>query len=123
MADQTHGPQCPAALSAAFEILGKRWNGVILGVLIEDDAGFADLNRGLAGSISDSVLSARLAELTELGLIERLVIDGPPVAVRYSLTASGRALVPALDMLSNWAKDHLDTEAIHAGAEKTPVRS
>lgn len=102
-----HGPRCDAALSAAFEILGKRWNGVILGVLAEDDARFADLSRGLGGSISDSMLSARLAELTELGLISRVVVEGPPVSVRYSLTASGRALIPALNSLGTWAQDHL----------------
>lgn len=110
-AEPAHGPQCDAGLSAAFEILGKRWNGVILGVLAEGDAGFADLSRGLSGAISDSVLSARLAELTELGLVGRVVIDGPPVAVRYSLTASGRALIPALDAIGAWAKHHLQAEA------------
>jgi len=107
MAGCADGPHCDASLSAAFEILGKRWNGVILGVLAEDDARFADLSRGLSGAISDSVLSSRLAELTEFGLVERVVIDGPPVAVRYSLSDAGRALIPALDALAGWARDHL----------------
>jgi len=102
-----HGPHCDAALSAAFEILGKRWNGVILGVLAEDDARFVDLTRGLSGAISDSMLSARLAELAELGLVSRAVIDGPPVSVRYSLTPAGRALIPSLSSLGQWAQEHL----------------
>jgi len=105
-----HGPRCDAALSAAFEILGKRWNGVILGVLAEDDARFADLSRGLGGAISDSMLSSRLAELTDLGLISRVVIDGPPVSVRYSLTTAGRALIPSLNSLGEWAQGHLRLE-------------
>ncbi|UDY23720.1 winged helix-turn-helix transcriptional regulator [Nocardioides sp. Kera G14] len=101
-------PQCDASLSAAFGILGKRWNGVIIGVLAEGDAGFADLSRGLGSQISDSVLSSRLTELSELGLISREVTAGPPVSVHYSLTESGRALIPALDALAGWAKLHLE---------------
>ncbi len=105
---ESHGsPHCDASLSAAFGILGKRWNGVILGLLAEGDARFADLSRGLEVAISDSVLSSRLAELTELGLIERHVIDGPPVSVRYSLSDSGTALIPALDALAAWASSYL----------------
>lgn len=101
------GPHCDAALSDAFAIVGKRWNGVILGVLGEADAGFADLSRGVGAQISDSVLSSRLAELTELGLIERVVHEGPPISVRYGLTDSGRAIIPALDALAGWAREHL----------------
>jgi DNA-binding HxlR family transcriptional regulator len=99
--------QCDASLSAAFGILGKRWNGVILGVLAEGDARFADLARGL-GAVSDSMLSSRLSELGEMGLVERVVIEGPPVAVRYSLTDSGRALIPALNAVADWARLHLE---------------
>jgi DNA-binding HxlR family transcriptional regulator len=101
------GPSCDAALSSAFTILGKRWNGVILGVLADGGAGFADLSRGLGSQISDSMLSGRLTELAEMGLIERAVAPGPPVSVRYSLTPGGRALIPALDALASWARLHL----------------
>ena len=114
---QAHGPRCDAGLSAAFAILGKRWNGVILGVLVEDDAGFADLRRGLSGAISDSVLSARLCELAQFGLVERVVIDGPPLAVRYSLTEAGRALVPTLEALGEWARTHLEPSHQANGAQ------
>lgn len=113
VANDHDGPRCDAALSSAFEILGKRWNGVILGVLAEDDAGFAELRRGLEGSISDSMLSARLAELTDLGLATRCVLDGPPLAVRYSLTPAGRALIPALNALGDWAQEHLTQQQVH----------
>ena len=54
-----HEPRsCDASLSRAFEFLGKRWNGVLLGTLIQGPAGFAELKRGLG--ISDSMLSDRL---------------------------------------------------------------
>ena len=51
-----------AALARAFEFLGKRWNGVVLGNLREGPLGFRALSRAIGG-ISDSVLSDRLADL------------------------------------------------------------
>lgn len=104
-----HEPRaCDAALSRAFEFLGKRWNGVLLGTLIQGPAGFAELKRGLG--ISDSMLSDRLVELTRAGLVERAVDAGPPVAVSYALTENGRAVLPALQALTTWARENLTAE-------------
>ncbi len=107
MSDPCHEPRgCDAALARAFEFLGKRWNGVILGTLATGPAGFAVLRRAVAG-ISDSVLSERLSELAAAGLVQRSVDQGPPIAVEYALTSSGQALVPALDALTTWAANNL----------------
>ncbi len=83
------------ALARAFGFLGKRWNGVILGTLLNGPAGFSELKRAVGG-ISDSVLSERLTELAGgAGLVTRSVDAGPPIAVEYELTASGgQALLP-----------------------------
>ena len=77
-----------AALVAAFSVLGKRWNGVLLGTLATGSASFSELRRALGG-ISDTVLSERLSELAHCELISREVDGGPPVAVRYGLTDRG----------------------------------
>jgi DNA-binding HxlR family transcriptional regulator len=98
--------RCDAALSHAFQVLGKRWNGMILGSLIEAPGGFAEIRRGLGG-ISDSVLSDRLSELTAAGLVLREVDPGPPVSVRYRLSPGGEALAPVLRDLMTWAREHL----------------
>jgi DNA-binding HxlR family transcriptional regulator len=95
-----------AALARGFALLGKRWNGLILGSLRSGPTGFRQLSRVL-GNVSDSVLSERLAELTGAGLVVRHVDEGPPVAVTYELTASGRALIPALEQIAEWAQQHL----------------
>jgi DNA-binding HxlR family transcriptional regulator len=95
-----------AALARAFEFLGKRWNGVVLGNLSEGPAGFSELSRA-TGGISDSVLTERLSELTAAGLVKRTVDHGPPLAVSYALTARGEALIPALHQISLWAEEHL----------------
>jgi DNA-binding HxlR family transcriptional regulator len=102
-----HEPRaCDAALTRAFEFLGKRWSGVILGVLREGPAGFAELRRAVGG-ISDSMLSDRLVELTQAGVITRDVSAGPPIAVVYQLSSAGEALVPAMRELSTWAEKNL----------------
>jgi DNA-binding HxlR family transcriptional regulator len=95
-----------AALGRAFEFLGKRWNGVLLGTLRNGPAGFRELSRAIDG-ISDSVLSDRLTDLAAAGLITRTVDDGPPLAVSYALTNRGKALLPALEQITLWAQEHL----------------
>ncbi|GAA0439662.1 hypothetical protein Aca07nite_48670 [Actinoplanes capillaceus] len=95
-----------AALSRAFEFLGRRWNAAVLGKLHDGPVGFRELSRGIDG-ISDSVLSNRLSSLVSAGLIVRAVDEGPPVSVSYTLTEAGRALMPALDQIALWANEHL----------------
>jgi DNA-binding HxlR family transcriptional regulator len=98
--------QCDRALARAFDFLGKRWNGMILGTLSTGPAGFAELRRSLA-TITDSVLSDRLTELTAAGLVSRVITDTKPPGVSYALTSSGMALTPVLDGLSKWAACNL----------------
>ena|SRR5438034_5770141 len=94
------------ALVRAFDLLGKRWTGVVLGTLSGGPVGFRALGRAVDG-ISDSMLSERLSELGAAGLLTRTVSEGPPLSVTYSLTVAGRALLPALGQISRWADEHL----------------
>lgn len=100
---------CDQSLARAFTVLGKRWNGVLIGVLIDGPASFTQLARSIDG-ISESVLSDRLSELAQTGLLSRSVHAGPPVTVTYELTSRGQALVPALRELARWATDSLPAE-------------
>src|SRR3977135_340092 len=99
-----------AALGRAFEFLGKRWNGVLLGTLRNGPAGYRELSRAIDG-ISDSVLSDRLSDLAAAGLITRTVDEGPPLAASYALTDRGKALPPALQQITLWAEEHLVDES------------
>lgn len=101
---------CDAAVTLAFSVLGKRWNGMILSSLGGGPSTFVALRRAVAG-ISDTVLSDRLAELVEAGLVSRAVDPGPPVAVSYALTEGGRGLLPILDQLGTWASENLEVRA------------
>src|SRR6202035_3315519 len=102
--------QCDAALTSVFAVLGKRWTGVVIGVLLERPARFAEIARAIPG-ITESMLSARLTELKDAGLLTREVIEGPPIASLYRLTPSGEALRPALVALGEWAQAHLGVTA------------
>ena len=95
-----------AALVRAFDLLGRRWTGVVLGTLSGGPAGFRALSRAVEG-ISDSVLSDRLNALCNAGLATRTVDEGPPISVDYELTDAGRALLPALEQITRWAEQHL----------------
>jgi DNA-binding HxlR family transcriptional regulator len=97
------------SLKRAFVFLGRPWNASVLGALSSGPAGFREISRSIDG-ISDSVLSNRLASLTEADLLSRTVDEGPPVSVTYELTDAGRALMPALHQISAWAAQHLPEE-------------
>ncbi|WP_193105400.1 helix-turn-helix domain-containing protein [Brachybacterium sp. FME24] len=93
---------CDEAVTLAFSVLGKRWNGMIVATLGSGSTSFVALRRAVSG-ISDSVLSDRLAELALAGLVTRTVDAGPPVTVSYALTPSGESLLPILEQLGSWA--------------------
>lgn len=98
---------CDAAVTLAFSVLGKRWNGMIVSALGNGSSTFVALRRAVAG-ISDTVLSERLTELADTGLVARTVDAGPPVTVSYALTAGGSGLLPILDQLGSWASATLE---------------
>ena len=97
---------CDTAITLAFSVLGKRWNGMILGVLGTGAASFVALRKAVSG-IGDTVLSERLIELVEVGLVRRIVTEGPPISVSYELTPAGEEVVPTLSQLGEWAKRNL----------------
>ena len=94
------------ALARAFSVLGKRWMGLVVGSLSVGPVGFRELSRLIVG-VSDSVLSDRLSELCLMGMATRTVAPGPPVSVTYSLTEAGEGLLPALNLIAEWADKFL----------------
>jgi DNA-binding HxlR family transcriptional regulator len=96
------GEVCPD-FHAAIELIGKRWTGAIVCALTERPMRFGELAKAVPG-LSDRLLSQRLRELEEEGLVQRDVEAGTPVRVTYSLTAVGSELSPAIRELRVWAK-------------------
>jgi DNA-binding HxlR family transcriptional regulator len=93
---------CPH-FHAAIELIGKRWTGAIVSALTEGPQRFADLVRAVPG-LSDRLLSQRLRELEQEGLVEREVEAGTPVRVTYSLSEKGADLGPTISELESWAR-------------------
>src|SRR3954449_3436443 len=99
-------PACCSLYHRAIELVGKRWTGAILLVLMDGPLHFSGI-RQLVPELSDRLLSERLKELEAEGIVERRVLDGSPVRVEYSLTSKGEALEPALRALKQWAHENL----------------
>jgi DNA-binding HxlR family transcriptional regulator len=97
---------CCGLYHRAVELVGKRWTGAILEVLLDGPLRFSEV-RGLVPDLSDRLLSERLKELEAEGIVERRVDAGAPIRVDYALTEKGRALEPALSALKVWARDWL----------------
>ena len=86
----------------AIELIGRRWTGAIISLLLQSRCRFAAL-RDAIPEITDRMLSERLQELESEGIVERTVIPETPVRVEYSLTKKGRALAAAVEAISEWA--------------------
>jgi DNA-binding HxlR family transcriptional regulator len=94
--------ECCALYHRAVELVGKRWTGAILLVLLDGPLRFSEI-RHLVPDLSDRLLSERLKELEAEDIVERRVLDGSPVRVEYGLTGKGLALEPAVRALKSWA--------------------
>ncbi len=97
---------CCTQYHRAIEMVGKRWTGAILLVLMDGPLRFSEV-KVLVPDLSDRLLSERLKELEVEGIVERHVEGGQPVRVKYSLTPKGQALEPAVRALKAWANAHL----------------
>ena len=93
---------CPYFHEAA-ELIGRRWNAVILRALLHGRSHFNEIKRAIP-KLSPRMLSERLKELERAGLIDREVIPTVPVRTRYRLTEQGRQLSPVFDAIEIWAK-------------------
>ena len=85
------------------ELAGRKWNAAILLAGARGARRFSEYQQLVEG-ISDRLLSARLKELEQEGLVLREVQPTTPVSIRYSLTQSGLQLISLLHPLVNWSK-------------------
>lgn len=115
-----HTPTLCARFHRASELIGRRWTGAIIYVLLKTRCRFATL-RDAIPDITDRMLSERLQELEQEGILERTVVPATPVRVEYALTRKGRALVGAIDAIGVWAEKWMDLEQ-PAETEPRPAR-
>jgi DNA-binding HxlR family transcriptional regulator len=106
---QARGNCCPM-YHEAVELVGRRWTGAILRVLMDGPLRFSEVAQSIP-ELSDRLLSERMKELEARGLVKRTVISGPPLQVRYELSEMGQELEPALVELQSWARRWLGSRA------------
>ncbi|HEU4326440.1 MAG TPA: helix-turn-helix domain-containing protein [Roseiflexaceae bacterium] len=106
----------------AVEIIGKRWTGLIIKVLLRGPMRFHELADQLE-VVSDRMLSERLKELEQEQVIERRVFPDAPVRVEYRLTEKGRALAPVVEALEAWSARWVEPVDLHTAQVHADVRS
>ena len=93
---------CPR-FQFAIELIGRRWVGAILRVLVAGPARFNEILTAVPG-LSDRLLSERLRELEEQGVVARTVAAERPVRVTYELTSCGRSLEEVVEAVGAWSE-------------------
>jgi DNA-binding HxlR family transcriptional regulator len=91
----------PCGIARALDVLGDRWALLVVRELIFGPKRFHQLRTGLDG-VSPNVLSQRLRDLEDAGLVRREMLDPPASVAVYDLTDRGRAVEPVLIELGRW---------------------
>jgi len=104
MATRTYGQYC--GFARALEVVGERWAMLVIRDLLVGPKRFTDLHNGLPG-IPTNVLTARLKELEQAGVIRRRVLPRPTGSVIYELTEYGAELENVVVQLGRWGAKSL----------------
>lgn len=95
--------KCP--VETALDIIDGKWKILILWYLRRDTKRFSELQK-LMPKITQKMLSTKLKELENDGIILRVVYPVVPPKVEYSLTSYGMSLKPILKQLYLWGEEH-----------------
>ncbi len=97
--DYSH--MCPK-FEKAMDLIGKRWTGLILRVLLGGPRRFKEVKEQIP-EMSDRMLTERMKELESLGIVVRHVYPETPVRIEYELTDKGKDLKTVIDAIGSWA--------------------
>jgi len=96
-------PSCCPRYHEAVELVGKRWTGAILAVMLQGGSmRFSEIAQAVP-TLSDRLLSERMKELEARGIVERRVLPDAPARVEYAVTDMGHELAPTLKQLKSWS--------------------
>ena len=96
--------RCP--VEATLDLIGWKYKALILWYLSENTLRFSELQR-LVSSATSKMLTQQLRELETQDLIHREVYPVIPPKVEYSLTQTGRSLIPVLVAMRDWGAEYL----------------
>lgn len=98
--DYSH--MCPK-YETTMEVLGKRWTGLIIRVLLGGPRRFKDIKEQIP-DMSDKMLTDRLKELEAQSIVTRAVYPETPVRIEYELTSKGKALENVIESIQDWSE-------------------
>ncbi|NLZ49719.1 MAG: helix-turn-helix transcriptional regulator [Clostridiales bacterium] len=93
---------CPK-FESAFELLGKKWTGLIIRTLLSGQKRFSDIAEAIP-NMSARMLTERFKELESEGIVVRKVYPEIPVRIEYELTEKGKELEPVMNEIQKWAE-------------------
>lgn len=96
---------CPR-FEKAMGLLSQRWTGLIVYQLLSGTQRFCNIESSIG--LSGRVLSERLKDLENEGVVNREVFPETPVRIEYSLTAKGKSLEPLMREMEKWSQDWLE---------------
>ena len=94
----------PCPIERGMRLIGGKWKGSILWHLKDDPVRFSDLARQLGGA-SKKMVTQRLREMENDGLVKREVVSTKPFAVTYEITDFGRTTLSFLEELKQWSEE------------------
>ena len=106
---------CP--VDQVMTMIGAKWASAILWHLFRAPLRFGTLRRMLPEA-SPKILTTRLRELEQAGLIDRVVLSDRPFAVQYRITAKGQTLRPIFEALTDWGVAHVLTQDERAAFQR-----
>lgn len=90
---------------ATLKMIGCKWKILIIKELLSGTKRFGELKKSVTG-ITQKVLTSKLRDLEEAGLVDRTVYPQIPPKVEYTLTDVGYSLRPVIESMNAWGKDY-----------------
>ncbi|ASS66642.1 MULTISPECIES: helix-turn-helix domain-containing protein [Paenibacillus] len=97
-----YSTMCPK-YEAAIELLGKKWTGLIIRVLLGGPKRFKEIKEQIP-EMSDKMLTDRMKELEQAQIVNRKVYPEMPVRIEYELTDKGHHLQPVIESIQDWGE-------------------
>ncbi len=108
--DRTNKVSCNnyrCEIELTLEIISGKWKALLLWNLGNEEIIRFNEFRRLIPEITQKMLTQQLRALEEDGLVNRKVYNQVPPMVEYSLTEEGKVLIPILDLMDKWGKNHV----------------
>jgi DNA-binding HxlR family transcriptional regulator len=100
-------PNIDPKVEKSFELIGKRWTGLIIYVLMSGPKRFSEIHK-IIPDLSKRMLTERMKELEEYGIVLRHVITERPIRAEYILTRKGTELGKILGPISQWGESWMN---------------